>query len=86
MELALDPVQVIGVLGADADLDQATLRSVRQLELLPAVGSSERVPAQWGETEVGVVGGSLLDVRDADGDRGESVQGHGVQSLLTVRD
>ena len=45
---AVDPVEVVGVLGADADLDQAALRRVDEPELLAAVGGGERVARRAG--------------------------------------
>ena len=87
-----DAVQVVGVVGSDAELHEPPTRVVHHPQLLTAVGGGEPVLRrrhqhlsavrrrdQIGlgqQPEIGVVLGGLPHVGHAEGDRGEPVQSH----------
>src|SRR5438046_577853 len=78
-----DPTQVVGVVDTDAELEQAAARRRHELQLLAAVDGGVAAFARRRETELLVVRGGPRHVGDADGDRGETMQGHG--DLLSGR-
>ncbi len=71
-----DRFEVVGIGHADAELDEAPPRRGDEAELLAAVGGGEPAVIEPGQPELLVVGGCLGDVRDADADGRETVQGH----------
>jgi hypothetical protein len=75
-----DAVDVVPVIGADMQLEQPTARAARQHQLLATVDGGKRPCPSGetgrGETELLVVVRRLVDVRDADDDLYQSVQGH----------
>ena len=62
-------VQVVRVVDADPHFDQAPGRRVHDPQLPAGVAGAEPAVFLGGEAEVGVVGGGLLDVGHAHGDR-----------------
>lgn len=78
-------VEVVGVVGSDAEVDQTALGFVDDPELLAAVGGGEPRTLAAAEAELLVVGGGLLDVRDADGHVAEAVQTHDELPFRAVR-
>ncbi len=76
-QLGADAVEVVGVVRVNADLDQSAHRRGHEAQLLPAVDGGERAVAQGSQAKLGVVVGDLGDVRHADGDRKEPMEGHG---------
>jgi hypothetical protein len=63
------PGQVVRVVGADPQLEQAPAGRGQQPQLPAGIGGAEPAVVGRGEPEVGVVGGGLTDVRHPDGDR-----------------
>ena len=76
------PGQVVGVVDADAQGDQPPGGRGNQPQLAAGVQGAEPPVGLRGEAELGVVGGGLLDVRHADGDRQQPVQAHGCLPVL----
>lgn len=73
----LRPADVVGVVHADAHLDEAAETSGDEAELTASLGAGE--PAVLlGEPELPVVGAGLLQVGDREGDGTETVQCHGI--------
>lgn len=73
----LRPADVVGVVHADAHLDEAAEASGDEAELTASLGAGE--PAVLlGEPELPVVGAGLLQVGDREGDGTETVQCHGI--------
>jgi 3-methylfumaryl-CoA hydratase len=68
--------QVVGVVHADVQVDQAPGERGHYAELAPAVAGAEPAALFGGEPELGVVGGGLGDVRHAHGDGRQAVQSH----------
>jgi hypothetical protein len=75
------PGQVIGVVHADPQLDQAPGGGGDEHQLAAAVTSGEPAVALVGQPELLVVGRGLRHVGHPEGERRQLVQGHGV--LLT---
>ena len=71
------PGQVIGVVHADTQGDQPAGGRGYQTQLAAAgVQGAEPPVGLRREAELGVIGGGLVDVRHADGDREQPVQAH----------
>ena len=70
------PVQVVGVVGGEAQLDQSASGALDDAELLATV--AVEIDAVAGQPERRVVATGLFDVRNADRDGGQSVQSHDV--------
>ena len=71
-QLVGDTVQVVGVVGSDAHLDQSADRALDDAKLLAAVAGRE-AGTVTGQPELGVVPRRFFDVGNADRDRRQSV-------------
>ena len=69
-----DPAEVVAIVHADADLDEAAPRCMHEPELLTAVFGAEGSATHRRQPEVGVVSRGLLDIGDANRDGGQAMQ------------
>jgi hypothetical protein len=81
-QVGRDPVEIVGVIGADAELEQPPLRGGHDVELLAAVDGGEGVPGavggvlRWLQPEFRVVTAGGLHVGHPHRDRCQTVQTH----------
>ncbi len=72
-----DAPDVVGIGGAETELDEAPRRRRHQSQLLAAVDGRETSVAERRQAELLVVGRDRGHVRNAEGDRRESMERHG---------
>ena len=71
-----DPLDVVGVVGRECELDEAPVRRVDDAELIAAIGRGEHAVVALGQAELAVELLRRVDVGHAECHVGKTVQGH----------
>lgn len=75
-EVAFDPIEVVRVVSADSEPEQAAAPGGYELQLITTVARGESCGAGTGEPEFLLIVGGFGDIGDPEGDVSEAVQCH----------